>query len=160
MGKELEIKKLNTIMLADKRLNFFNTNLVLGEGSLDSFLFFIGEAPGKREDELKAPFVGRSGEFLNKSMENSKSGKKRTKIYYAHPYSAWERGTNENINRMIRRFIPKGANIDEWSEKDIARIERIINNYPRKILGGLSAQTVFTNELYINTKLFLKSATI
>jgi len=100
------------------------------------------------------------GEFLDKSMENSKSGKKRTKIYYAHPYSAWERGTNENINRMIRRFIPKGANIDEWNEKDIARIERMINNYPRKILGGLSAKTVLTNELCINTKLFLKSATI
>ena len=63
----------------------------------------------------------------------------RTKVYYAHPYSAWERGTNENINKMIRRFIPKGADISKYTKKEIERIEHWINNYPRKILNGLSA---------------------
>jgi transposase, IS30 family len=63
----------------------------------------------------------------------------RTKVYYAHPYSAWERGTNENINKMIRRFIPKGADIGKYSIEEIQRIEHWINNYPRKILKGLSA---------------------
>ena len=74
------------------------------------------------------------------SLEKSSRNKgKRTKIYYAHPYSAWERGTNENINKMIRRFIPKGSNIADYSEKEIKRIQHWINNYPRRILGGLSA---------------------
>ena len=65
--------------------------------------------------------------------------KKRTKMYYAHPYSAWERGTNENINKMIRRFVPKGEDISRFSDIQIKEIENFINNYPRKILGGLSA---------------------
>jgi len=60
-------------------------------------------------------------------------------VYYAHPYSSWERGTNENINKMIRRFIPKGVDISTFSYKQIMQIQHWINNYPRKILGGLSA---------------------
>lgn len=63
----------------------------------------------------------------------------RTKVYYAHPYSAWERGTNENINKLIRRFIPKGADIGEFSHERIKMIEHWINNYPRKIFNGKSS---------------------
>lgn len=79
-------------------------------------------------------------EFLNfQGIENSILTKiPRTKVYYCHPYSSWERGTNENINKMIRRFIPKGANIEDYSKEEIAKIQSWINNYPRKILGGLS----------------------
>lgn len=65
--------------------------------------------------------------------------KNRTKVYYAHPYSAWERGTNENINKLIRRFIPKGADIGEFSHERIKMIEYWINNYPRRIFHGLSS---------------------
>ena len=82
------------------------------------------------------------GEFLDFGrIEKSQfaKGKKRTKMYYAHPYRAWERGTNENINKMIRRFIPKGIDIARFSDLEIKSIENFINNYPRKILGGLSA---------------------
>ena len=64
---------------------------------------------------------------------------KRFELYYAHPYSAYERGSNENANKLIRRFIPKGTDIGEYSDEDIARIERWINNYPRKIFGGKTA---------------------
>jgi IS30 family transposase len=73
-------------------------------------------------------------------IENSvRNKRKRTKVYYAHPYSSWERGTNENTNKMIRRFIPKGIDISIFSCKQIKQIQHWINNYPRKILGGLSA---------------------
>ena len=65
--------------------------------------------------------------------------KARTKVYYAHPYSAWERGTNENANKLIRRFIPKGADIRKFSLERIKMIENWINNYPRRILHGLSS---------------------
>ena len=77
-------------------------------------------------------------EFLDQqALEAScvKAGKKRTTCYYAHPYSSWERGSNENANHLIRRFIPKGANIDQYSDQQIAEIERWINNYPRKLFN-------------------------
>ena len=68
-------------------------------------------------------------------IERSKlTGGKRTKVYYCHPYSAYERGTNENLNGMIRRFLPKGTDFREVSEEYIKRVEDWLNNYPRKIL--------------------------
>ncbi len=67
----------------------------------------------------------------------------RTKIYYCHPYSSFERGSNENINRMIRRRHPKGTNFAEVSPKEIAATENWINNYPRKIFGYRSAEMMW-----------------
>lgn len=67
---------------------------------------------------------------------------KRTKVYYAHPYSAWERGSNENANKLIRRFIPKGADIGNFSHERIKVIEHWINNYPRRSLNGLSSNMI------------------
>jgi IS30 family transposase len=84
-------------------------------------------------------------EFLNwKYLEVSilVKGKQRTTIYFAHSYSSWERGTNENQNRMIRRFVPKGRDIAEFSKADIQEIEDWMNNYPRKILGYKTAKQV------------------
>lgn len=78
-------------------------------------------------------------------MERSiKNKKQRTVIYYCHPYSSCERGTNENINKMIRRWYPKGTDFADISNEDIKACEDWINNYPRKIFGGLSS-----NEFYM-----------
>ena len=88
-------------------------------------------------------------EFLDqKGIENSclVKGQKRTICYYAHPYSSWERGSNENANRLIRRFIPKGSNIDKYSDKEIKEIEDWINNYPRKIFSYRTANQMY-NEI-------------
>jgi IS30 family transposase len=84
-------------------------------------------------------------EFLEwKSLEISvlKPDERRTMIYFAHSYSSWERGTNENQNRMIRRFVPKGRDIAEFSKADIQEVEEWLNNYPRKILGYKTANQV------------------
>jgi len=82
-------------------------------------------------------------EFLNwKYLEVSVLvvGEQRTTIYFAHSYSSWERGTNENHNRMIRRFVHKGMDIADFSDEDIQWIEDWMNNYPRKILGYKTAR--------------------
>lgn len=75
------------------------------------------------------------------------TGEVRTKVYYAHPYSAWERGTNENTNKLIRRFIPKGADISKYSKKKIKLVEHWINNYPRRIFGGKTANMMLKLEV-------------
>lgn len=98
-------------------------------------------------------------EFLDwKSLEISvvNEGKQRVMIYFAHSYSSWERGTNENQNRMIRRFIPKGVDIADVSEKEIKDIQDWINNYPRKILGYKTANEMAQECLQGNSGLKLK----
>ncbi|VIW42381.1 IS1239 transposase [Streptococcus pneumoniae] len=62
-------------------------------------------------------------------------------IYYAHPYASWERGTNENHNRLIRRWLPKG--IKKMTPKEVAFIEKWINNYPKKCLDYKSPREDF-----------------
>ncbi len=59
--------------------------------------------------------------------------------YFCHAYSAYERGSNEYNNRIIRRFIKKGTCIKKCSKKYIAYVEKWLNDLPRKILNGLSA---------------------
>lgn len=59
----------------------------------------------------------------------------RTNVYYAHPYSAFERGTNENWNGIVRRFLPKETDFDKLTHTDTARIAHYINTLPRKRLG-------------------------
>jgi len=87
-------------------------------------------------------------EFLDyKALEGSVFGGRRTHIYYAHPYSSWERGSNENANRIIRRFIPKGCGISRFTHKQIQKIEAWINNYPRSILNYETAEQRFVQEL-------------
>lgn len=85
-------------------------------------------------------------EFLNSHlMERSclSRRKQRTQVFYAHPYSAYERGTNENMNRMIRRFIPKGTDINRYTKREIKRIEQWLNTYPRKILDYMTPQEAY-----------------
>lgn len=67
----------------------------------------------------------------------------RTSVYFCHPFCSGERGSNENNNKLIRRFIPKGSNIGSWTDEQIVEIESFMNNYPRKLFGGMSA-----NEFY------------
>ncbi|GAW98495.1 transposase [Secundilactobacillus mixtipabuli] len=56
-------------------------------------------------------------------------------IYFAHPYSPWERGTNENHNGLIREFIPKGHSLHDYDITMIQAVQDALNNRPRRILG-------------------------
>lgn len=67
---------------------------------------------------------------------------KRVSVYYAHPYCSGERGTNENNNRMIRRWIPKGTDITKVTKKFIKEVENWINNYPRKMFKYKSSNMI------------------
>ena len=77
-------------------------------------------------------------------MELSATGKKRTTLYYCHPYTSSERGSNERMNRMIRRFYPKGSSFAKITQKDCAEVQDWLNSYPRKILGWRSPKELWT----------------
>ena len=62
-------------------------------------------------------------------------GGSRFQVWYCHSYSAWEKGSVENHNRMIRRFFPKGTDFSKISKKRIAAVQDWMNNYPRRVLG-------------------------
>lgn len=121
----------------------------------------------KHGDKFKVKFKSitfdNGMEFLGwKSLEISLLGsrERRTTIYFAHSYSSWERGTNENQNRMIRRFIPKGTDIANVSEKEVKKIQDWMNNYPRKILGYRTAKQMAQECLQDNSDLKLESVAL
>jgi IS30 family transposase len=74
-----------------------------------------------------------NGTEFSKSSEIERNN--RINIYYAHPYSSFERGTNENWNGIVRRYLPKGSDFSNLTDKDIEKICNNINSMPRKILG-------------------------
>lgn len=69
------------------------------------------------------------------------------KIYFAHPYSSWERGTNENTNGLIRRYLPKGTDFNKIDEKILLNIQRKLNNRPRKIISYKTPKEMMDFEL-------------
>ena len=99
---------------------------------------------------FKTITVDNGSEFADvNGLERSilEEGEKRTHLYYCHPYSSWERGTNEVTNKMVRRKVPKGTNFDDKTDEEIEEIENWINGYPRRIHGYRSAGELFTEEL-------------
>lgn len=64
---------------------------------------------------------------------------KRTELYFCHPFASCERGSNENANKLIRKYIKKGEDIGKYTDEEINEIENKINNYPRRMFNGLSS---------------------
>ena len=69
------------------------------------------------------------------------------KIYFAHPYSSWERGTNENTNGLITGYLPEGTNFNEIDLKKGQTIQEKLNNRPRKIIGYKTPKEMMQNEM-------------
>jgi transposase, IS30 family len=65
-------------------------------------------------------------------------------VYFADPYSAWQRGTNENTNGLLRQYFPKGTNLKNASEKEVAFVVNKLNNRPRKCLNYQTPHEVFS----------------
>lgn len=68
-------------------------------------------------------------------------------VYFAHPYSPWERGRNENTNGLLRQFIPKGTDLETVPEEQLQYYVHLLNGRPRKRHGYLTPYQVFQNEL-------------
>ena len=132
-----------------KELIFLNENMTTKE---------VVEKINKIEESLKEKFPTI---FIDFTMDNGKEfadakglsqsilnkNKKRALLYYCHPGTPTERGTNENINKMIRKYIPKGTNFDDYEKTYIKHIQEEINNYPRQLFNSDSANERFIIEL-------------
>lgn len=99
---------------------------------------------GPEFTEVFKSFTADNGsEFSDLSEQLDRYG---SKAYFCHPYSSWEKGSNEKHNSLIRRFLPKGTSFADLSPETIARIENWCNNLPRKILGYLTPLQAFKAE--------------
>ncbi|MCM1305879.1 MAG: IS30 family transposase [Bacteroides sp.] len=76
-------------------------------------------------------------------LERSIYRGKRTIMYYCHPYSSYERGTNERLNREIRRLLPKGVDLAKFTKEEIQAVEDWVNNYPRQVLDFATSNELF-----------------
>jgi IS30 family transposase len=68
-------------------------------------------------------------------------------VYFAMPFASWQRGTSENTNGLIRQFFPKGTNFTEVSHQEVARVENLINERPRRRLNYRTPREVLSNRL-------------
>lgn len=101
---------------------------------------------GKRlfAEVFKTITIDNGCEFSDcEGIERSRYGGQRTKAYYCHPYSAWERGSNENQNKMVRRHYPKGYDFTKVTPAQIRKLETWINNYPREIFNYYSSADLY-----------------
>lgn len=97
---------------------------------------------------FKSITVDNGPEFSDFSaLEKSIYGGKRTSVFYCHPYSSCERGSNERLNREIRRLIPKGTDLTKVSDKQIQAVEDWVNAYPREIFGYATSAERFREQL-------------
>lgn len=134
------------LLVLTERMTRQEIIIPIPDRTAESTISAINDLERKYKDRFPSIFktitIDNGVEFSDMAgMENSiiNPGTKRTLCYYCHPYASYERGSNENANRMIRRFIPKGSDIGKYTKKQIQKIENWINNYPRTIFGGMSS---------------------
>jgi len=86
-------------------------------------------------------------------MANHKSFTQNTgmPVFFAHPFSSWERGTNENTNGLIRRYLPKKTDFNKVKESELKIIQDKLNNRPRKILGFYTPNEMIQKENVMNS---------
>ena len=85
-------------------------------------------------------------EFSNPiAIDTGLSGEQRTRVFYCDPQASWQKGAVENNHTMIRRVIPKGISLDNFSQKDITLMMNHINSYGRPNLGDKTPYEVFSS---------------
>lgn len=99
----------------------------------------IGEYP-----ESKTLTLDNGTEFTNHEEVTRETN---VKVYFADPYSSWQRGSNENANGLLRGYLPKRTNIDNLSDEELRDIEWELNNRPRKRLKYLTPAEAYQLEL-------------
>ena len=144
---------LSTLLVLTERLTRKEIIIKMPNQKMESVIHSLNALEYKYGKLFRKVFktitVDNGKEFADfEALEMSRNKKcKRTKLYYCHPFSSYERGTNERINREIRRLIPKGSDISKYSAEDIQHVEDWVNNYPREIFGFDTSNNLFIEHL-------------
>ncbi|MBO5356462.1 MAG: IS30 family transposase [Clostridia bacterium] len=148
-------KKGEVLFVLTERMTRYEIIYKAKDKTAHSLVFFLNKLERKYKKFFPQIFktitVDNGSEFAYcDEMENSSiyKNKKRTQFYYCHPYSSYERGSNENQNAFIRRFLPKGTEFEPISQKRIDDIANFINTYPRELLNFNNSENLFLCELH------------
>lgn len=167
------IEKRTVDMNIENREEFghWEIDLIIGKVKGDAVLLTLTER--KTRKEIIRKLRGKKVEYVMKALEDIRKNtkysghvfksittdnglefsrlyeleSKNIRVYYAHPYSSWERGSNERANRIIRRFVRKGEAISRWSGKRLALVEHWINTLPRKMFDYQTPEELYQMEL-------------
>lgn len=160
---QISIDQRPAVVSERKRLGDWEGDTIVGAKHKGAVLTLVDRKSGytlmgslpKRKAQLVSEQVIR---LLNSvphvktlTLDNGKEFAKHAKIknrtnadvYFAHPYSSWERGTNENTNGLIRQYLPKTRRLDNVTEHELNSIMFRLNHRPRKRLGYLTPFEVF-----------------
>lgn len=143
---------LNTLLVLTERLTRKEIIFPMPNQKGESVLRCLNRLEYRFGKNFKKVFksitVDNGAEFADyEGLQRSVWKGQRTTLYYCHPYCSSERGTNERINREIRRLIPKGSDLSKYSEEDIQAVEDWVNNYPRQVLGFATSKELFDEQL-------------
>ena len=141
-----------TILAFTERLTRYEIVFKMPDHKAATVVHFVNKLEkryGKNFRKLfKSITVDNGVEFSDfEKLEKSIYGGKRTNVYYCHPYTSCERGSNERLNREIRRLIPKGTDLSIYSDKQIKAVETWVNAYPREIFGYATSAELFAAQL-------------
>jgi IS30 family transposase len=114
-----------------------------------SRMLYMGKSPSRNAEEVKNALLNvlkANGDIKSITLDNGSEFAKfkeiekalSTTVYFADPHSPWQRGSNENINGLIRLFFPKGTDFNKVSDEEVEHVLELINNRPRKCLNWLS----------------------
>ena len=100
---------------------------------------------GKSQDQRREQ-NGKANNYVL-CPRNSKKLERKTgfNVYFADPYSSWQRGTNENTNGLLRQYFPKGCDLSRVTDQMLAEAVRKLNHRPRKCLGYRTPHEVFNS---------------
>jgi IS30 family transposase len=147
-----------------KRIGDWEADTVIGKNHKQAIVSIVERKTGltlirkverKTAQAVSQSMIGLLKPFLNKvhtiTSDNGKefaghediANRLQADFYFAHPYSSWERGTNENTNGLIRQYFPKNRDFTTITQQEIDMAMDRLNNRPRKRLGYLTPNQVF-----------------
>lgn len=125
------------VTLADRKSRYLRMGLLRSRNASDTRAVIKKLLDGLPVESISLDNGSEFSEF--RKLEEDLS----TLVYFAEPHKPWQRGTNENMNDLVRFFFPKGFDFRTVTEEDIRFVEYLINNRPRKCLGWKTPAEIF-----------------